>query len=137
MIAVASPEDEALVKRMGAEQMVPRGGGAIRGLRDAAGGDGLIGAAVLDAAVLPAIRDDGKLAAVRGFAGPSERGITIEPVRVASCLGNHEALDRLGRLVGDGRLSLRVAGTFEPERAAEARRKLAGGGDSRATAIVF
>ena len=98
VIAVAAPKDDALVKRFGASIVVPRGDGAIRGLHDAAPGgvDGLIDAAVLDAAALPAIRDGGKLATVRGFAGPSERGITIEPVRVTSYLLNQEVLDRLG-----------------------------------------
>jgi NADPH:quinone reductase len=139
VIAVAATQDEALVKKLGAEKVVPRGDGAIRGLRDAAGGgvDGLIDAAVLDAAVLPAIRDGGKLATVRGFAGPSERGITIEPVRVASYLQNHEALDRLGRLVGEGRLTLRVSETFPPERAADAQRKLNAGGTRGRLLIVF
>jgi NADPH:quinone reductase len=139
VIAVAGQEDEALVKRLGAERVVPRGDGAIRALRDATGGgvDGLIDAAVLDAAVLPAIRDGGKLATVRGFAGPSERGITIEPVRVASYLTNHEALDRLGRLVGERRLTLRVAETFPPERTADAQRKLAGGGTRGRLLIAF
>ena len=139
VIAVAGPQDEALVKRLGAETLVPRGDGAIRGLYDAAPGgvDGLIDAAVLDAAVLPAIRDGGKLATVRGFAGPSERGITIEPVRVASYLHNHEALDRLGRLVTEGRLTLRVAETFPPERTADAQRKLAAGGTRGRLLIVF
>ena len=90
---------------------MPRGDTAIRGLRDAVPGgvDGLIDAAVLDGAVLPAIRDGGKLATVRGFAGPSERGIAIEPVRVTSYVQNHDALDGLGQLVGEGRLTLRVA----------------------------
>ena len=139
VIAVAGREDEALVKRLGAETVVPRGDGAIRGLRDAAAGgvDGLIDAAVLDAAVLPAIRDGGKLATVRGFAGPSERGITIEPVRVASYLTNHEALDRLGQLVAEGRLTLRVAETFPPERAADAQRKMDAGGIRGRLVIVF
>jgi NADPH:quinone reductase-like Zn-dependent oxidoreductase len=139
VIAVAGPQDEELVKRLGAERIVPRGDGAIHALRDATGGgvDGLIDAAVLDAAVLPAIRDGGKLATVRGFAGPSERGITIEPVRVASYLTNHEALDRLGRLVSERRLTLRVAETFPPERAADAQRKLAGGGTRGRLLIVF
>ena len=139
VIAVAGPQDEALVKKLGAEKVVPRGDAAIRGLHDAAGGgvDGLIDAAVLDAAVLPAIRDGGKLATVRGFAGPSERGITIEPVRVASYLGNHEALDRLGRLVAEGRLSLRVSETFPPERAADAQRKLSAGGTRGRLLIAF
>ena len=139
VIAVAGPQDEALVKKLGAEKVVPRGDAAIRGLHDAAGGgvDGLIDAAVLDAAVLPAIRDGGKLATVRGFAGPSERGITIEPVRVTSYLQNHEALDGLGRLVTEGRLTLRVGETFPPERAADAQRRLHAGGIRGRMVIVF
>ena len=38
MIAVAQPQDEALVKRFGAERLVPSGAAAIRGLYDAAAG---------------------------------------------------------------------------------------------------
>ena len=55
VIAVARPQDQALVKRFGAETLVPSGAAAVRGLHDAAPGgvDGLIDAAVLDAAVLP------------------------------------------------------------------------------------
>ena len=69
VIAVARPQDEALVRRFGAETFVPSGEAAIRGVYDAAPGgvDGLIDAAVLDAAALPAIRDGGKLATVRGL----------------------------------------------------------------------
>jgi NADPH:quinone reductase-like Zn-dependent oxidoreductase len=118
---------------------VPAGDAAIRAVHDAAPGgvDGLIDAAVLDAAVLPAIRDGGKLATVRGFAGPSERGITIEPVRVTSYVHNHEALERLGQLVAEGRITLRVAETFPPERAADAQRKLGAGGTRGRQVIVF
>ena len=139
VIAVAAREDEALVKRFGASIVVPRGDGAIRALHNAAPGgvDGLIDAAVLDAAALPAIRDGGKLATVRGWAGPSERGITIEPVRVISYLTNHEALDRLGQLVAAKRLTLRVAETFTPERAADAQRKMTAGGIRGRLVIVF
>ena len=139
VIAVAAPQDEALVKGLGAEKVVPRGDAAIHGLRDAVPGgvDGLIDAAVLDGAVLPAIKDGGKLATVRGFAGPSERGITIEPVRVTSYLDNHEALDRLGQLAGQRKLALRVAETFPPEQAATAHRKLAAGGTRGRLLIAF
>ena len=139
VIAVAAPQDEALVKGLGAEKVVPRGDAAIQALRDAAAGgvDGLIDAAVLDGAVLPAIKDGGKLATVRGFAGPSERGITIEPVRVTSYLDNHEALDRLGQLAGQRKLALRVAETFPPEQAATAHRKLAAGGTRGRLLIAF
>jgi NADPH:quinone reductase-like Zn-dependent oxidoreductase len=139
VIAVARPQDEALVKRFGADTFVPAGDGAIRALHDAAPGGvhGLIDAAVLDAAVLPAIRDGGKLATVRGFAGPSERGITIEPVRVTSYVHNHEGLERLGELAAKGRLTLRVAETFAPERAADAHRKMSAGGIRGRAVIVF
>ena len=99
--------------------------------------DGLIDAAVLDAAVLPAIRDGGRLATVRGFAGPSERGITIMPVQVTEYLQNQAGLTQLGDRVAEGKLTLRVAETFPPERAAEAHRKLAVGGVRGRLVIVF
>ena len=139
VIAVARAQDEEQVRRFGAKIFIPAGDGAIRAVYDAAPGgvDGLIDAAVLDGAALPAIRDGGKLATVRGFAGPSERGITIEPVRVLSYVENHDALDRLGRLVAEGRLTLRVAETFPPERAADAQRKLAAGGTRGRLLIAF
>ena len=139
VIAVARAQDEEQVRRFGAKTFIPAGDGAIRAVYDAAPGgvDGLIDAAVLDGAALPAIRDGGKLATVRGFAGPSERGITIEPVRVLSYVENHDALDRLGRLVAEGRLTLRVAETFPPERAADAQSKLSAGGTRGRLLIVF
>jgi NADPH:quinone reductase-like Zn-dependent oxidoreductase len=139
VIAVARPRDEAVVKQLGAAAFVPGGESAMRAVRDLTGGgvDGMIDAAVLDAAVLPAIRDGGKLATVRGWSGPSERGITVQPVRVTSYVENGEALDRLGRLVADGRLALRVGETFPPERAAEAQRKMSAGGIRGRLVIVF
>src|SRR5512134_434229 len=62
VIAVARPQDEALVKRFGAATFIPSGESAMRAVHDVAHGgvDGMIDAAVLDAAVLPAIRDGGK-----------------------------------------------------------------------------
>ena len=139
VIALARPDDEAVVKRFGADTFIPGGDMSILRLYEAAPGgvDGLIDAAVLDAAALPAIRDGGKLATVRGFAGPTERGITIEPVRVTSYIHNHEALDRLGRLAAERKLTLRVAETFPPERAADAQRKMSAGGTRGRLVIVF
>jgi NADPH:quinone reductase-like Zn-dependent oxidoreductase len=139
VIAVAAPKDEALVKELGAEVVVPRGDDAVQGIRAVVpeGVDGLIDAAVLDAAVLPAIRDGGRLATVRGFSGPSERGITIEPVRVAEYAQNQKALDQLAGQVAEGKLALRVAETFPPERAADAHRKLDAGGVRGRLVIVF
>jgi NADPH:quinone reductase-like Zn-dependent oxidoreductase len=139
VIAMARPEDEALVKRFGADTFIPGGDMAILRLYEAVPGGvaGLIDAAVLDAAALPAIRDGGKLATVRGFAGPSERGIAIEPVRVMTYVENHAALDRLGKLVAEGRFTLRVGQTYPPERTADAQRTLHAGGTRGRQVIAF
>src|SRR3990172_2399475 len=139
VIAVAAPKDEALLKKLGAETVVPRGDDAALHIRRIvpAGVDGLIDAAVIGAPILPAVRDGGGLAAVRGFEGETERGITIHQVRVADYVQNQAALDRLGHLVAQGKLTLRVAETFPPERAAEAHRRLEAGGVRGRLLIVF
>jgi NADPH:quinone reductase-like Zn-dependent oxidoreductase len=139
VIAVAGPQDEALVKGLGADVFVPRGDTAAQGIRDAVPGgvDALVDAALIGPAILPAIRDGGRLAAVRPFTGEPERGIRIQLVRVSEYLRNQPALDGLGRLVAAGKLTLRVAETFPPERAADAQRKLEAGGVRGRLVIVF
>jgi NADPH2:quinone reductase len=142
VFALAASKDEALLKGLGAETVVPRGDGAVRALREAvpSGLDGLIDAALLDAAVLPALRDGGKFASVRGWSGwvgPSERGIAIERVLVSAYFENQAALEQLARLVAAGRLTLRVARTFPPEEAASAQEMLAAGGTRGRLLIAF
>lgn len=139
VIAVAAPTDEALLKKLGAEAVVARGDEAARQIRSIvpAGVDGVVDAAVLGAPILPAIRDGGGLAAVRAFEGETERGITIHQVRVAEYVQNQAALDRLAQLVAQGKLTLRVAETYPPERAAEAHKRLEAGGVRGRLVIVF
>lgn len=139
VIAVASPQDEPLLKKLGAEAVVPRGADAAQRLRALVpgGADGLIDAAVIGAPILPAVRDGGALAAVRAFEGETERGITVHQVRVTDYAQNQAALDRLGRLVEEGKLTLRVAETFPPERVAEAHARLEAGGVRGRLVIVF
>jgi NADPH:quinone reductase-like Zn-dependent oxidoreductase len=139
VIAVASASDEALVKKLGAEALVPRGESAAAGIRALVpeGVDGAVDAALLGEAILPAIRDGGGLAVVRGFAGQTQRGITVHQVRVSDYVRNQAALQQLGELVEQGKLTLRVAETFPPERTAEAHRKLAAGGVRGRLVIVF
>lgn len=139
VIAVASPQDEPLLKKLGAEAVVPRGDDAAQRLRALVPGgvDGLIDAAVIGAPILPAVRDAGALAAVRAFEGETERGITVHQVRVTDYAQNQAALDRLGRLVEEGKLTLRVAETFPPERVAEAHARLEAGGVRGRLVIVF
>jgi NADPH:quinone reductase-like Zn-dependent oxidoreductase len=139
VIGVASPADEALVRGFGAWEFVPRGAEMANSIRGIVpdGVDGLVDAAAIGRAVLEAIRDDGKLAVVRGFEGELERGISVDHVRVSDYARNQSALQCLADLVGQGKLSLRVAETFEPERAAEAHARLHEGGIRGRLVILF
>jgi NADPH:quinone reductase len=139
VIAVASASDEALLKKLGAEAVVPRGEDAAQRIRQIVplGVDGLIDAAVIGVPILPAIRDGGGLAAVRGFDGETERGIAIHLVRVSEYVENQTALDQLGQLAAEGKLTLRVAETFPPERAADAHEKLQAGGVRGRLVVTF
>jgi NADPH2:quinone reductase len=122
-----------------AEAVVARGDDVAQRIRQLRpeGVDGLIDAAVIGAPMLPAIRDGGGLAAVRGFDGETERGITIHQVRVAEYAENQTALEGLGQLVAQGKLTLRVSETFPPERVAEAHKKMEAGGIRGRLVIVF
>jgi NADPH:quinone reductase-like Zn-dependent oxidoreductase len=93
--------------------------------------------ALLDAKVLPAIRDGGGLAVVRGWSGPSERGITIHSTRVRDYLHNQRALDRLRQQAEDGTLTLRVAAVLPAEQAAAAHRRLEAGGTRGRLVLEF
>jgi NADPH:quinone reductase-like Zn-dependent oxidoreductase len=130
VIADASRADEDLVRTLGADEVVARGDDVAERIRALLPGgvDGLADGALLDAAVLPAVRDHGAVATVRGWTGPSERGIAIHPVRAFGSAERTDLLDRLREQAGDGSLTLRVARTFPADEAAEAHRLLEGGG---------
>lgn len=130
VIADASPADEALVRDLGADTVVERGDDVAARIRAVVpdGVDALADGAVLHSQVLGAIRDGGKLAAVRPFEGETERGISIEQVWVGSYATERAKLDRLRQQVEDGAVTLRVARTFPAEQAGEAHRVLEAGG---------
>jgi NADPH2:quinone reductase len=135
-----SPEDEALVRGLGADVVVPRGeaftAAAIREVFPD-GVDAVIDAALLGPAILPAIRDHGRLIAVRPFAGESERGIDIALALVGDYATNQPALRELSRQAAAGELTLRVAGTYPVEQAAQAHRRLEAGGVRGRLLITF
>jgi NADPH:quinone reductase-like Zn-dependent oxidoreductase len=139
VIAVASPSDEPLLKKMGAEAVVPRGEDAVRRIRQlvAGGVDGVVDAAVIGAPMFAAIREGGGMAVVRGYEGESERDIAIHQVRVTEYAENQAALGGLGQLVARGKLTLRVSETFPLERATEAHKKMEAGGIRGRLVIVF
>jgi NADPH2:quinone reductase len=139
VIADASPADEQLVRDLGADIVVRRGKEFAERVREAVprGADGLIDGAVLDELVVPAVRDGGRIATVRGFRGAEERGITFHPVFVREYAREQAELDRLRQQVEDGQVTLRVARTFPAEQAAEAHRILEAGGTRGRLVLEF
>jgi NADPH2:quinone reductase len=130
VIADAAPTDEALIRQLGADDIVPRGNDVAAKIRALVpdGVDGLADGAVLDEKVLPAIRDGGGLAVIRGWSGEPDRGITVHKIMVYTRAKETAALEQLRRQAEDGTLTLRVAASFPPEQAAEAHRQLEAGG---------
>lgn len=135
VIGLSSASDEALVKELGAHEFVSRDVDLASSIREQV--DGVVDAAVIGRPLFGVIRDGGQLAAVRAFDGDAERNITIHQVRVSDYAHNQAALQRLVDMVASGQLTLRVAETFPPERAAEAQKKLSAGGVRGRLLIVF
>ncbi|WP_210494273.1 NADP-dependent oxidoreductase [Patulibacter sp. SYSU D01012] len=140
VLADARPDEHDLVRGYGADVVVERGDGvAERFLAQAPEGvDGVLDTALLGEAILPAIKDGGGLAVVRGWSGPTPpRDIEVYEVWVATRLEDTEALLHLRDLAADGRIALQVADTYPPERAAEAHRRMEAGGVRGRLVIVF
>jgi NADPH:quinone reductase-like Zn-dependent oxidoreductase len=139
VVADASEADEGLVRGLGADVVVRRGDDVAQRIREVYpdGVDGLADGAVQDALVLPAIRDGGALATVRGYRGDGQRGIEAHATLVRKVAQDRAALDRLRQQAEDGVLTLRVARTFPVEEAAEAHRVLEAGGVRGRLVLTF
>ena len=139
VIADASPADEPLVSSFGADVIIPRGDGfsqLVRGVVPV-GVDGLAVGAVLSELAVGAVRDGGGYAAVRGWEGTGERGITFHRTSVRNYDHRSDLLDQLRQLAETGIVTLRVAGTYNPEQASEAHRRLEARGTRGRCVIVF
>ncbi|MFG1694046.1 NADP-dependent oxidoreductase [Nonomuraea sp. NPDC049309] len=126
VVADAAPRDEEFVRSCGAGVVVPRGDEFVAEVRRhyPHGVDGLLDAAVLNAAALPAVKDGGTLVSVRGWQGDGTDRVRVAPIFVHKYAEEAEKLDRLAELAGDGRLTLRVAGELPAAKAADAHRSL-------------
>lgn len=142
VVADASEADEALVASLGADVVVrssrdPREEVAAFRAAVPGGVDGLVDAAVLDAAALGIVRDGGALATVRFWDGPTERGVRVHPVRVRDHLHDGAGIAGLADLVVRGRLTPRLAGTLPAAQAASAHERLEAGGVRGRLVLTF
>ena len=139
VIADASEADTKLVQELGADVVVRRGDDVADRIREVEpdGVDAVADGAVMNELVVPAVRDGGAVATVRGLRGDAERGITYKPVWVRDYVREQAKLDRLRQQVEDGQVTLRVAATYPPEQAAEAHRRLEAGGTRGRFVIEF
>ena len=140
VLADAAPADDPLVRRFGADAVLPRGDDLVDAALDAAPGgvDAVFDTAVLGRVVLPAVRRGGTLAAVRTWDGEDvEDGVRVRLVLVRTVLDRHDWLVQLRGLAGLGALELRVAATFPPERCPDAHRLMEAGGLRGRAVVVF
>jgi NADPH:quinone reductase-like Zn-dependent oxidoreductase len=140
VVADSSRDDEALVRSFGPDLVLRRGDRYPDDVRRAvgAGANGFFDTAAIGSAALPAIRDGGKLAVVRGWSEDEpERGIEVKRLGVSAQLQRTEWLDELRALASQGVLQLRVATTYPLDQAARAHRAMAAGGLRGRGVIVF
>ena len=139
VIADAAPNDEALVRALGADVVVPRGPDVAAEIRHVVpdGVDALADGSVQTAAVVAAVRDGGHFVSVRGWVGESARDIAFHQVWVREYVRERAKLDELRALADSGAVALRVAQTFAADEAAEAHRLLEAGGVRGRLVITF
>jgi NADPH:quinone reductase-like Zn-dependent oxidoreductase len=130
VVADAADNDEDLVRDLGADVVVRRGDDVADRIREhfPDGVDGLADGSLQGAAVLPAVKDGGAVATVRGYRGDGQRGLRVTPVWVREMAEEQEKLERLREQAEKGELTLRVADVLRAEDAAEAHRRLEAGG---------
>jgi NADPH:quinone reductase-like Zn-dependent oxidoreductase len=126
----AAPADDKLVRSLGADMVVDSRKDAAAQIRSELpdGAPGLIDAATLDALALPAVADGGELVTLKGWTGPSERGIGIHPISSFGSATDTALFEWLRSQADNGVLTLRVADVMPAAEAAEAHRRLAAGG---------
>ncbi|MEU7944573.1 zinc-binding dehydrogenase [Micromonospora taraxaci] len=105
--------------------------------------DAAVDAALLGGALLPAVREGGAVALLRGGPDPvlraqaDQRKIDMVSAFVYEYEGRRDKLDLLRRLAEEGALTLRVAGRFPPQEAARAHQLLEAGGVRGRLVIEF
>jgi NADPH2:quinone reductase len=130
VMADALEQDVALIRRLGADEILERGSQLARAVLKLRpdGVDGLIDAALMGSGIYPAVRTGGTVAALRaGNEDPSGR-VQVRDVWVTGQAHNTDALQRLAAMMGDGTITARVAQCIPMEEASRAHAMLEAGG---------
>jgi NADPH:quinone reductase len=131
VIASARIQEVDAVRALGAEVVLDRDADFVRGVLDATGGhgaDALADPAILTAAVVAAVRDDGQVAFFLPTDVDPGRGIRVFRSYVMRSNLRHDAITSIARAVAEGRLTTSVAGTLPAEDAAIAHERMERGG---------
>jgi NADPH:quinone reductase-like Zn-dependent oxidoreductase len=130
VIADSSDSDESLLKDLGADIIISREKSFVDQIREhfPDGVDGLADGALLNEKAIDAVKDGGSFTSIRGFKGSPQRDIKFSSTWVTAYNCNYEKLDKIRQQVEDGLVTLRVADTVDPKNAAEAHKRLEGGG---------
>jgi len=130
VIADSSDSDESLLKDLGVDIIISREKSFVDQIREhfPDGVDGLADGALLNEKAIDAVKDGGSFTSIRGFKGSPQRDIKFSSTWVTAYNCNYEKLDKIRQQVEDGLVTLRVADTVDPENAAEAHKRLEGGG---------
>ncbi|MFM9376819.1 zinc-binding alcohol dehydrogenase family protein [Gordonia sp. VNK21] len=130
VIAEAAPADAEAVRSAGASAVIDRYTDVARGMRAAApdGVAGVLDTALLNSAILPAIRDGGRLVSVRPTRLDTERGVEHSSILVPEYARNKEAIAAVADALEGGVIEPRVAQIYPLADVAEAYRRMARGG---------
>jgi NADPH:quinone reductase-like Zn-dependent oxidoreductase len=130
VVADAAERDEDLVRSLGADVVVRRGDDVAERIRAEVpdGVAALVNGSVQGRELLPAVRDGGRIGAIRDWPDETERGITVHRILVYDSVDRDDLVRGLERQLAEGLYTLRVADVLPAEQAAEAHRRLEQGG---------
>ncbi|MBI0293346.1 NADP-dependent oxidoreductase [Streptomyces sp. PRKS01-29] len=145
VVADAAPADEELVRSLGADKVVSRGPDVVDRFREVVpqGVEAVVDAAVMGPRVLGAIRPGGQLALARSVGEPGtvplgDTGdVIVRNVFVPEYRYAYDKLDALRVLAEEGRITLRVAGEYPADQAADAHRRFEAGGVRGRLVLTF
>jgi NADPH2:quinone reductase len=141
VIANANDADRPFVAGLGVQTILPRGDGLEAAIRATCpqGLDAVIDGALIGQTISHLVRDGGGMVSPRASYKINDPRLKISYVQVTSGIEDNAKISRIARLLGEGKLTPRVAenGVFPFQRAADAYRMAINGGHRGRVMITF